>query len=237
MEEKRVLRVKKEIMAENVRDANAFRLDREKEGCLFVDVMASPGAGKTSLLIALIERLRKSAKLRSELSPEIGVIEADLESDVDSLKMKKAGISSVEINTKGICHVDMDMVKRGFDAFGGEPFNYVFLENIGNLICPAEFDTGAHLRVMLLSVPEGYDKVYKYPPMFAIADALIVTKSDYLPLNEDFEMGKLMEAARVLNPSLNIFVSSARTGEGISEIAAWIEERRQLLLRHTSRQQ
>ena len=154
------------------------------------------------------------------------MIEADLESDVDALKIKEAGVPSVELNTRGVCHVEMGMVQKAYDAFGGAHFDYLFLENIGNLVCPAEFDTGAHARIMLLSVPEGYDKVYKYPPMFAVVDALVVTKSDYLPLNPDFDMEALHAQARVLNPGVDIFVTSARTGEGVDELAAWVRERR-----------
>ena len=117
----------------------------------------------------------------------------------------------------------MGMVEKAFAAFEGEAFDYLFLENIGNLVCPAEFDTGCHTRVMLLSVPEGYDKVYKYPPMFAVVDALVVTKSDYLPMNPDFDMPALQEAARALNPALEVFVVSARTGEGMEKLARWVQ--------------
>lgn len=192
MEESRIVEIKEDILADNTNAANAFRKMLENQGTFFVDVMASPGAGKTTLLLALIEELRKSAS--------IGIIEADLESFVDSRKIKDAGIQAVQLETRGICHVEMSMVERAFQAFGGQHFDYLFLENIGNLVCPAEFDTGAHKRVMLLSVPEGYDKVYKYPPMFAVVDALIVTKTDYLPLNPDFDMAALHKQARVLNP-------------------------------------
>lgn len=218
MNETRVIEVKQSILARNDRAADAFRAARKADGTFFLDVMASPGAGKTTLLLALIERLRAQATC--------GVIEADLESDVDALKIKEAGVSSVELNTRGVCHVEMGMVQKAYDAFGGAHFDYLFLENIGNLVCPAEFDTGAHARIMLLSVPEGYDKVYKYPPMFAVVDALVVTKSDYLPLNPDFDMEALHAQARVLNPGLDIFVTSARTGEGVDELAAWVRERR-----------
>lgn len=218
MNETRVIEVKQNILARNDRAADAFRAARKADGTFFLDVMASPGAGKTTLLLALIERLRAQATC--------GVIEADLESDVDALKIKEAGVSSVELNTRGVCHVEMGMVQKAYDAFGGVQFDYLFLENIGNLVCPAEFDTGAHARIMLLSVPEGYDKVYKYPPMFAVVDALVVTKSDYLPLNPDFDMEALYAQARVLNPGLDIFVTSARTGEGVDELAAWVRERR-----------
>ena len=141
-------------------------------------------------------------------------------------KIKEAGVASVELNTLGVCHVEMGMVERAFTAFSGLHFDYLFLENIGNLVCPADFDTGAHTRVMLLSVPEGWDKVMKYPPMFAAVDALIVTKCDYLPLNEDFDMERLTERARALNPDLEIFVTSARTDEGIGAVADWLQTQR-----------
>lgn len=225
MEDARVMEVKRSILDANTQKAEDFRAQRAAEGCLYTDIMASPGAGKTTLLLALIEQLRKQAQIHEEILPKVAVIEADLESDVDSLKIKKANVASVELNTHGVCHVEMGMVERAYQEFDETPYDYLFLENIGNLICPADFDTGSHLRVMLLSVPEGYDKVYKYPPMFAIADAFVVTKSDYLPLNPDFDMEALKREARVLNPNLEIFVVSARTGEGIEELAAWMAQR------------
>ena len=172
MDQTRVIEVKKNILAANDEAADAFRAERAQEGTFFVDVMASPGAGKTTLLLALIRELRARGV------EALGVIEADLESDVDALKIKEAGVASVELNTRGVCHVEMGMVTMAFEAFDGDRFDYLFLENIGNLVCPADFDTGAHTRVMLLSVPEGWDKVMKYPPMFAAVDALIVTKLD-----------------------------------------------------------
>jgi hydrogenase nickel incorporation protein HypB len=219
MDEQRVLEVKRDVLAANSAEADVFRAARRAEGTFMIDIMGSPGAGKTTLLLALIERLRAGGV-------EVGVIEADLASDVDALKIKQAGIASVELNTKNVCHVEMGMVEKAFAAFGGARFDYLFLENIGNLVCPADFDTGCHLRVMLLSVPEGYDKVYKYPPMFAVVDALIVTKCDYLPLNPDFDMPALHEAARMLNPTLEVFEVSARTGEGMEELADWIQASR-----------
>lgn len=222
MEGSRIIEIKEDILADNTNAANDFRKMLENQGTFFVDVMASPGAGKTTLLLALIEELRKSSS--------IGIIEADLESFVDSRKIKDAGIQAVQLETRGICHVEMSMVECAFQAFGGQHFDYLFLENIGNLVCPAEFDTGAHKRVMLLSVPEGYDKVYKYPPMFAVVDALIVTKTDYLPLNPDFDMAALRKQARVLNPRLEISETCARTGEGIRELAEWLAGCRKELL-------
>ena len=221
MNDTQIIELKKDILGHNDRAADAFRAERKKDGMFLLDIMGSPGAGKTSVLLALIGALKKEADVK------IGVIEADLESDVDALKIKAAGIPSVELNTKGVCHVDMDMMKQAYAAFGGMEFDYLFLENIGNLVCPADFDTGCHRRVMLLSVPEGWDKVQKYPPMFSIVDALLVTKCDYLPLNPDFDMEKLCQHARVLNPDLQIFVTSARTGEGIEEAAAWIRQQRE----------
>ena len=203
MEHTRIIEVKQNILAANDEAADAFRAARAAEGTFFVDVMASPGAGKTTLLLALIRELRARA------AGELGVIEADLESDVDALKIKEAGVASVELNTRGVCHVEMRMVEAAFKAFEGDRFDYLFLENIGNLVCPADFDTGAHTRIMLLSVPEGWDKVMKYPPMFAAVDALVVTKCDYLPLNEDFDMDRLKEHARMLNPNLEIFETDA----------------------------
>ncbi len=218
MDEGKIIEVKRNILADNDKAADDFRAARAAEGTYMVDIMASPGAGKTTLLLALIEHLRKDLT--------VGVIEADLESDVDALKIKAADVDSVELNTRGVCHVEMGMVEKAFAAFGGKHYDCMFLENIGNLVCPADFDTGCHTRVMLLSVPEGYDKVYKYPPMFAAVDALIVTKCDYLPLNPDFDMEALKEGARALNPGLPIFVTSARTGEGIEELAEWFKAKR-----------
>ena len=158
MDSKRVIEVKRNILAANDEAADAFRAARAEDGTFFVDVMASPGAGKTTILLAIIK------ELRSRGVEALGVIEADLESDVDALKIKEAGVESVELNTRGVCHVEMGMVEMAFEAFDGSRFDYLFLENIGNLVCPADFDTGAHTRVMLLSVPEGWDKVWSTPP-------------------------------------------------------------------------
>lgn len=222
MEHRRVIEVKQNILAANDAAADSFRAKLAAQGTHYTDVMASPGAGKTTLLLALIERLRAHGS--------IGIIEADLESFVDSEKIKAAGIPAVQLQTQGVCHVEMGMVERAWNAFAGQHFDHLFLENIGNLVCPADFDTGAHTRIMLLSVPEGYDKVYKYPPMFEIVDALVVTKTDYLPLNPDFDMEALHKQARVLNRDIKIFETCARTGEGVDELAAWLEQRRNTVI-------
>lgn len=223
MDGRRILEVKKNVLAANDKAADSFREKRAREDMLFVDVMASPGAGKTTLLLEIIDELRHRGQC------DMAVIEADLESDVDARKIKEAGVPSVELNTRGICHVEMNMVDMAFEAFKDPKFEYLFLENIGNLVCPADFDTGAHTRVMLLSVPEGWDKVMKYPPMFAVVDALIVTKCDYLSLNEDFDMDRLKAQARSLNPLLDIFETSARTGEGIPELVNWLQAQREIM--------
>lgn len=214
MDATRTIKVQQDIMQANDTRADAFRSKLRAQGTFFMDIMASPGAGKTTLLIEIIKRLRNCAKL--------GIIEADLESFVDSDKIKAVGVPAVQLQTNGICHVDMGMVNRAYAAFNDEHYDYLFLENIGNLICPADFDTGAHRRIMLLSVPEGFDKVYKYPPMFAIVDALVVTKTDYLPMNPDFDMTKLYEQACSLNPGLQFFETCAPTQTGIDELVSWI---------------
>ncbi len=224
MEKTRIIEVRKDVLAKNDLAAERFREQKAADGTFFLDIMASPGAGKTTLLLALIKSLRSAGE------ESMAVIEADLESDVDALKIKEANVPSVELNTRGVCHVEMSMVEQANQAFGDAAYNYLFLENIGNLVCPADFDTGAHARVMLLSVPEGYDKVYKYPPMFSIVDALIVTKSDYLPVNPDFDMDALVKQARTLNPNIKIFVTSARAGEGVDGVAAWLQEQRASML-------
>ncbi|MBP5313918.1 MAG: hydrogenase nickel incorporation protein HypB [Eggerthellaceae bacterium] len=218
MEEKRVIDIKQEILSANDIAAEAFRRKLTAQKTLFVDIMSSPGAGKTTLLLALVRHLDHDAS--------IGVIEADIASYVDAQKIKEAGIAVVQLQTHGICHVEMSMVSRGYRAFAGRRFDYLFLENIGNLVCPAQFDTGAHVRIMLLSVPEGYDKVYKYPLMFSAVDALVITKTDYLALNPDFDMDELEKQARILNPTLEIFKTSARTDKGIAELADWIAAKR-----------
>ena len=226
MDETRIIELRRSVFARNDAEADAFRAARKAENKFFVDIMASPGAGKTTLLLALIAQLRADSATSGDDALSMAVIEADL----DALKIKEAGVPSVELNTRGICHVEMGMVHQAFSAFGDAQYEYLFLENIGNLVCPADFDTGAHLRVMLLSVPEGWDKVMKYPPMFAAVDALIVTKTDYLPLNPDFNRDALRTQARILNPDIRYFETSAHTGDGIEELAAWLRSQRDAML-------
>lgn len=216
MDGARKLEIKHQVLKANQDAADVQRKELAAGGSFMVDIMGSPGAGKTTLLLSLLERLEGPA----------AVVEADIASDVDSQKIKAAGVDAVQLETNGVCHVEMGMVERALDALAGNRYDWLFLENIGNLVCPAEFDTGAHSRVMLLSVPEGYDKVYKYPLMFSVVEALIVTKCDYLPLNPDFDMNALIERATLLNPQLRVFQVCARTGEGMDQLADWLRQRR-----------
>lgn len=215
----RTIEIKQSILKKNEELADEFRAELRSRGTFFVDVLASPGAGKTTLLLSLMRQIALDHL-------DCAVIEADLESDVDAQKIKTAGVPAVELNTNGICHVEMGMVRAAYEAFQGRPMDILFLENIGNLVCPADFDTGAHTRVLLLSVPEGWDKVCKYPQIFSVADALVVTKNDYLPLNPDFDFEQLSRRTRAINPNIAIFSTSARTGSGIEELADWLLERR-----------
>ena len=185
-----------------------------------VNLMSSPGSGKTTLLSKTV------TDLKSEL--KIGVMEADIASDVDAIKIESMGATAIQAHTDGMCHVDAGMSKRALDAMNYDGLDLVFLENVGNLICPAEFDTGAGLKVMILSIPEGDDKPLKYPLMFQESDALVLTKVDALPYF-DFDMDKCVERVKRLNPAIHIFPVSAKTGEGMdafedylrAEVANW----------------
>jgi hydrogenase nickel incorporation protein HypB len=175
--------------------------------------MASPGAGKTNLLLQTIGLLKDEFK--------IGVIEADIDSLVDAEKMRLAGVSAVQLRTGGFCHLDAAMVKAGLEGIGSENFDLIFIENVGNLVCPAEFDTGALKNAMILSVPEGDDKPLKYPLMFTVSDVLIVNKIDMIHLT-DFDMAALRKRVLNLHPEMEIFEVSAKTGENIDLLADWI---------------
>jgi hydrogenase nickel incorporation protein HypB len=214
MSEIRTIDIKQAILSENLGLAQALRQRLTEADVCLVDVMSSPGSGKTTLLIATIERLRARGI-------ESAVVEGDLESTVDAEKMAAARVEAVQLRTGGGCHLDAAMVEAALNELDLSAHRAVFVENIGNLICPAEFDVGAHCRVMLLSVPEGHDKVFKYPPMFAVVDALVVTKTDYLE-GSDFDLDVLREQANRLNPGLRVFEVSARTGDGMDEWCEWL---------------
>lgn len=211
MAEVRLIEVKKEILADNTRLAGTTREQLQKKGTLLLNLMSSPGSGKTSLVMRTVEGLKGSVNL--------GVIEADIDSTVDAEKVSAAGIPVVQLRTGGFCHLDAIMVNQGLEALGEKNLDLIIIENIGNLVCPAEFDTGAHKNVMILSVPEGDDKPLKYPLMFSVCDLLLVNKIDYLSLS-DFDPGALRKRVLNLNPRMTILEISCKTGQGIE---AWID--------------
>ena len=216
----KVIELKETVTASNDRDAEALREELTMRGVLLVNLMSAPGSGKTSLLTKTVQDL-------SEL--KIAVLEADLDAQVDAETMEAAGARSIQAHTDGMCHMDAGMTRLALEALGTEQTDLVFLENVGNLICPAEFDTGAQLRVMILSVPEGDDKPLKYPLMFRNSDALIISKTDALPWF-DFDVERCTERARKLNPEIAVFPLSAKTGEGMDAWEAWLRRQRKEIL-------
>ncbi|MBQ1589966.1 MAG: hydrogenase nickel incorporation protein HypB [Oscillospiraceae bacterium] len=216
----KVIELKETVTASNDRDAEALREELTMRGVLLVNLMSAPGSGKTSLLTKTVQDL-------SEL--KIAVLEADLDAQVDAETMEAAGARSIQAHTDGMCHMDAGMTRLALEALGTEQTDLVFLENVGNLICPAEYDTGAQLRVMILSVPEGDDKPLKYPLMFRNSDALIISKTDALPWF-DFDVERCTERARKLNPKIAVFPLSAKTGEGMDAWEAWLRRQRKEIL-------
>ena len=214
MEKYKIIEVKESIFADNDAKAEELRKELKREKTFLLNLMSSPGAGKTTLLKKTIE------KLKSEL--RIGVMEADIDSDVDAAAIAQSGVRAIQLHTGGMCHLDADMTRQGLAEFGTDDLDLVVLENVGNLVCPAEFDTGAAKNVMLLSVPEGHDKPLKYPLMFQVCDALIISKLDVAP-HFDFDMEKLTEYARMRNPGIEIFPLSAKTGEGMDAWCEWLQ--------------
>lgn len=200
------------VTASNDRDADFLRNRMRESGTLLVNLMSSPGSGKTTLLSRIIRDLPKI---------KIAVMEADIESDVDALRIESLGADSIQVHTSGMCHMDAGMTTAAWEAMNVKNTELVFLENVGNLICPAEYDTGAGLNVMLLSVPEGDDKPLKYPLMFQKSDALVITKIDALPYF-DFDVNKCVERVYRLNPSIRVFPVSAKTGSGMDVLEAWL---------------
>jgi len=216
MDEVRLIEVKEDILADNKKVAEGLRQKLAKDKAFLVNLMASPGAGKTSLILKTIE------VLRADLN--IGVIEADIDSKVDSEKVAAQGIYAIQLRTGGFCHVDATMVAQCIDAMDLKAFDLIFLENVGNLVCPAEVDAGATLNAMILSVPEGDDKPLKYPLMFSIVDVLVVNKIDFLELS-DFDVDVLRKRVLTLNPGIKIFEVSSQTGQGIEAWANWLKEK------------
>lgn len=215
MDEIRLIEVKEDILSDNAKKADAVRARLKKANTMLVNLMSSPGSGKTSLILRTIEGLKDTLKM--------GVIEADIDSVVDAEKVAARGIPAVQLRTGGFCHLDATMVTQGIDAMPVPDLDLIIIENVGNLVCPAEFDTGAHRNVMILSVPEGDDKPLKYPLMFSICDVLLVNKMDYIALS-DFDIGALRQRAAALNPGIKIFEISCKTGSGIEAWTAWLKE-------------
>ena len=210
----RIIEIKASIFADNNAEADKLRAKLKDNKTFLMNLMSSPGSGKTTTLMATIARLK--GRLR------IGVMEADIDSAVDAEKIATTGVKSIQLHTGGMCHLDAGMTEQGLRELGTSDVDLAILENVGNLVCPAEFDTGAVKNVMILSVPEGHDKPLKYPLIFTVCDALIINKIDVLPYF-DFDMEKVMEYAHKRNPGLKIFPISAKTGEGMDEWCSWLE--------------
>ncbi len=215
MSEVRVLEIKESIFADNDRQADALRQELKERGVFLLNLMSSPGAGKTTTLVQTLSLLKDKLA--------IGVMEADIDSDVDAKTIAKTGVRSIQLHTGGMCHLDADMTRQGIEGLDVTDLDLAILENVGNLVCPAEFDTGAAKNVMILSVPEGDDKPLKYPLMFEICDVVLINKIDVLPYF-DFDMERVKEAIHRRNKNALIFPISAKTGEGMKEWAAWLEE-------------
>ncbi len=213
MAEIRVLEIKESVFADNDRQADALRKELKEKGVFLLNLMSSPGAGKTTTLVKTIETLKDSLR--------IGVMEADIDSDVDARTIAQTGVKSIQLHTGGMCHLDAAMTRQGIEGLGVSDVDLAILENVGNLVCPAEFDTGAVKNVMILSVPEGHDKPLKYPLMFQVCDAVLINKTDVLPYF-DFDMDLVKTYIHQRNPQAEIFPVSAKTGEGITAWTDWL---------------
>ena len=214
MDKVKILEIKQSVFASNDRQADQLRARLREKGVFLLNLMSSPGAGKTTTLRRTIEALQNELR--------IGVMEADIDSDVDARAIAATGAKAIQLHTGGMCHLDADMTRQGLTEMGTGDIDLAILENVGNLVCPAEFDTGAVKNVMILSVPEGHDKPLKYPLMFEVCQALIINKIDVLPYF-DFDMDKVREFALKRNPELKIFPISAKTGEGVDAWCQWLE--------------
>lgn len=215
MSDIKLINIKESILKDNDHDAEFLRAKLARENVFMLNIMASPGAGKTSLIIETLKVLQHKYR--------ISVIEGDIDSMVDSEKIVQNGGHAVQIHTGGDCHLDAFMIKSAVDTMNLSDFDLLFIENVGNLVCPAEFDTGANLKVMILSVPEGDDKILKYPLMFQVCDALIINKIDCITMF-DFDFEALKNRAALVNPKMKLFEVSAKTMEGITEWSDWLSE-------------
>jgi len=216
MTDVKVIEIKKSVFAENDKDAAALRNELKEKGVFLLNLMSSPGSGKTTTLVRTLNLLKD--KLR------VAVMEADIDSDVDAVRIREAtGVESIQLHTGGMCHLDAEMTRQGLDNLPLGETDLVILENVGNLVCPAEFDTGAVRNAMILSVPEGDDKPLKYPLMFSVCDLVLVNKTDVLPYF-DFDLEKCRENVRMRNPKAQVIPICAKTGEGIDAFASWLLE-------------
>lgn len=214
MDEVRIIEIKKSIFDDNDKDANRLREELKIKGVFLLNLMSSPGSGKTTTLISAINALKDKIK--------IAVMEADIDSDVDAIKIKEAtGVQSIQLHTGGMCHLDAEMTRQGLRGLDLKDVDLVVLENVGNLVCPAEFDTGASKNCMILSVPEGHDKPLKYPLMFSICDLVLINKMDVAPYF-DFDLDKCSQYIKMRNPNAEIIPICAKTGEGVDKFADWI---------------
>ena len=209
----RIIEIKESVFADNDREAAALRGELKEKGLFLLNLMSSPGSGKTTTLVSTLRQL--GGELR------VGVMEADIDSDVDAHTVQAAGAKAIQLHTGGMCHLTAGMTRQGLEALGTEDIDLAILENVGNLVCPAEFDTGAVKNAMILSVPEGDDKPLKYPLMFEVCDVLLINKIDVLPYF-DFDLDAACERARRLNPNIEIIPISAKTGEGVEKWADWL---------------
>ena len=215
MDTYKIIEVKESVFADNDREAARVREALKQKGTFLLNLMSSPGSGKTTTLLRTIEALKDELRM--------GVMEADIDSDVDAAAIADAGVRSIQLHTGGMCHLDAGMTEQGLREIGTDDLDLVVLENVGNLVCPAEFDTGAVKDAMILSVPEGHDKPLKYPLIFTVCDVLLINKTDVLPYF-DFDMEKVIEYAHRRNPKLEIFPVSAKTGEGMDAWCDWLRK-------------
>ena len=210
----KIIEVKQSIFEDNDADAERLRQEIKKDKTYLINLMSSPGSGKTTTLCRTINGLKDEMR--------IGVMEADIDSDVDAATVSEAGARAIQIHTGGMCHLDADMTRQGLRELGTGDLDLVFLENVGNLVCPAEFDTGSTANVMILSVPEGDDKPYKYPLMFSVCDVILVNKCDTLEVFTDFSKDRVVKRIHELNPKAKVIFISAKTGEGFEEWIDWL---------------
>lgn len=215
MKDVRVLEIKESVFADNGKQADNLRAELKEKGVFLLNLMSSPGSGKTTTLTRTIESLRDTLK--------IGVMEADIDSDVDAHTIAQTGAKVIQLHTGGMCHLDAEMTRQGIDGLEIGDVDLAILENVGNLVCPAEFDTGASKNAMILSVPEGHDKPLKYPLMFSVCDVVLINKIDVMPYF-DFDLDKVKEYIAMRNPNAKVIPICAKTGEGMEEWTNWLKD-------------